>query len=616
MHILRNIAYYFLFWMLFFSSDRLFSLLYQFSKSKQLSVADLLGSFVYGWRMDASASAYLVAIPFLLLLFSYLGASRLLKSVVLLYTYTVLLGVVVLCVTDRGIFQHWGFRLDATPLQFLDSPHEMLASLTNFELISAFVGGLLLWLFWCFVAHRFIRRFSFLDLISLRKKIMYSVLYVLLSPILFLLMRGGWQQLPMNASLVYFTDNQYANQTAVNPVWNFFFTVAHREAYQKENPFTYFPLAEAETLAAPLMPLPIDSADFSILNTPHPNVLIIIWESLTAKVFEPLGGEANVTPNLAAIAKEGLLFTNIYANGNRSDKGLPAIGSAYPAQPAQSIMLLNGKMQRLPHLSHGFNANGYRSSFYYGGDLNFGNMYAYYNRGAYAPIVGRSDFADKDMNKKWGASDGAVIRRFLDDTPSESEHFFKVLFTLSSHEPFDVPMKAHFEGDDINTKFKNAHAYTDSCVGALIREAKTKKWWNNTLIVILADHGHQLPDYQDSGYEKAKTFHIPMLFTGGALAKKGKITTFGNQSDLAATLYHQLGWSSQNFKFSRDLFCAKQPHFAHYIFNDGFGFVDEQNTIIYKHDYDAFMEDKSLTPKAKERAKAYLQMTYQDFIEK
>jgi phosphoglycerol transferase MdoB-like AlkP superfamily enzyme len=615
MKFLKDNLQYFLFWMLFFSSDRLFSLLYHFSKTKQLSFRDCIGAFVHGWRMDAAASAYIVVIPFFLLLLRYWSANKWIQKAIFVYTYIALLCCVVLCITDRGTFAHWGFRLDATPLQFIDTPTEMLASLTTFELYSAFIGGILLWLFWCWGAKK-VLHFQELPTLIFRKKILVSLGQLCLFPLLFLFMRGGWQLLPMNSSLVYFTNSQYANQSAINPIWSFFHGVSHLESYEKENPYQYFPLEEAQKLAAPMLPLPIDSADFSILRTPNPNVIIIIWESLTAKIFAPLEGEPNVTPNLEAIANEGLLFTNMYANGNRSDKGLPAICSAYPSQPKQSIMTINSKMLKLPHLSHSFNENGYKSSFYYGGDLNFGNMYAYYNDGAYNPIIGKKAFQPKDMNKKWGASDGAVVRRFLNDTPDNSERFFKVLFTLSSHEPFDVPMKARFEGNDENTKFKNAHAYTDSCVGALIREAKRKKWWDNTLIVIVADHGHQLPDYQLFGFEKPENFHIPMIFTGGALKLKGKQPTFGNQSDLAATLLHQLHWSSQKFRFSKDLFSAQQPHFTHYIFNEGFGYLDPQHTIVYKHDYDEFMLKEELNTEKDDQAKAYLQVLFQDFIEK
>lgn len=167
----------------------------------------------------------------------------------------------------------------------------------------------------------------------------------------------------MNASLVYFSDNIYANQSAINPVWNFFYAVSVRSAYTKVNPYNYFSSEKAIQLCGSMMPIDQDSADISILKIKEPNVIVLIWESFTAKMFAPLGGERGIIPNMEAIANEGLLFTNIYANGNRSDKGLPAIGSAYPSQPAQSIAFLTGKMLKLPNISQSFNRNGYSSSF-------------------------------------------------------------------------------------------------------------------------------------------------------------------------------------------------------------------------------------------------------------
>jgi phosphoglycerol transferase MdoB-like AlkP superfamily enzyme len=601
--------------MSFCSVDRAFSLAYHFSKTKTLALNDLLGCFWNGWRMDASLSAYISIVPFFLLLINILLAKKWVNNIITYFSFPIIFICVVLCLIDRGIFQHWGYRLDATPLQFIDTPHEMLASLTTFELIATFGGTLLLTYFWTTTIKKAIETFSIIPLNGWQK-LSNVVLQLVLICLLPLLIRGGLQRMPMNSSSVYFSDNQYANQTAINPVWNFFYAVFHLDAYKKENPYQYFSLEEAKELVQPMLPSTVDSADTNILNIQKPNVIIIIWESLSAKVFAPLGGDKNVTPALEKIANEGLLFTNLYANGNRSDKGLPAIGSAYPAQPAQSIMLHNSKMLQLPHLSHVFNENGYQSAFYYGGDLNFGNMYAYYNNGGYAPIIGKSSFADKDMNKKWGASDGAVVRRFLDDLPDESNHFFKTIFTLSSHEPFDVPMKARFEGTDDDTKFRNAHAYTDSCIGAFIKEAKTKKWWDNTLIIISADHGHILPLSHNSGFDMPKSFHIPVVFTGGALKMKGICSTFGNQSDIAATLLHQMGWSSQKFPYSKDLFSTRNPHFAHYVFKEGFGYLDKHGSVVFKHDANTFLLNERLSPKTIERAKAYLQMTYQDFIEK
>lgn len=612
---IRNQIAYLLFWIGYFTFDRIFSLLYHFSKTKLLSFSDIIGAFWNGWRMDASMSAYLCIFPFfLLLLHSFLNCNKWILHILWAYTSILLIICIGLCIVDRGIFAHWGYRLDASPLQFIETPHEMLASLTNFELFLALGVGISFCVIWIKLAQKSIYKHLIKNPLN-NKKILSAVFQLFLLPLILILCRGGLQQLPMNSSLVYFSENQYANQSAINPVWNFCYAVAHADAYKKENPYNYFSKEELNILVNTLMPK-AETCDSLILNNIRPNVIILIWESLTAKIVEPLGGEKNITPNLSRITKEGLLFTNFYANGNRSDKGLPAIGSAYPSQPASSIALVPNKMLKLPHLSIPFVENGYQTAFYYGGDLNFGNMYAYYNNGKYKKIVGKPAFQAKDMNKKWGASDGAVLQRLLEETPDNDTLFFKVLFTLSSHEPFDVPMKSKFEATDWDNKFRNAHAYTDSCIGSFISQAKNKKWWPNTLIIILADHGHPLPESSNLGFDMPGSFHIPMVFTGGALKKLGKCHTFGNQTDLAATLLHQLGWKSNQFPFSRDLFAEKEPHFAHYVFKEGLGYLDEEATIVYKHDFNDMRFRKNASDIKIKKAKAYLQKTYQDFIEK
>lgn len=614
----RHSILYFSFWMVYFGIDRAFSLVYHFNKTLAVSASDLIGTFTHGARMDASASAYLSVIPFLCLIFNQFRKITFVHVILSAYTYFIVALCTVLCLIDRGIFDHWGYRLDATPLQFIATPNEMLASLSLTEKFIAFGFGTVWIGFWCYLVKRFV-------LNPIRQSTSNSwsgaMLQFLFTVLLFFPIRGGLQLIPMNTSLVYFSNSQYANQTAVNPIWNFGYSVSKKASYEKENPYAFFDKQTANTLVKALLPnTDADSADVNILNTAitKPNVIVIIWESLTAKNFAPLGGRTGILPELEQIAKEGLLFTNIYANGNRSDKGLIAIGSAYPAQTTQSIAFLTNKVLKLPHISHEFNAKGYQSSFYYGGDLNFGNMWAYYNQGAYQPIIGKKDFEQKDMNKKWGASDAAVFNKLLADTPDDNAPFFKMLFTLSSHEPFDVPNFQRIQGADEDAKFWNAHAYTDSCLGTFIRTAKTRRWWDNTLIVIVADHGTTMPRIDKLDYDAAANYHIPLIFTGGALRQKGQQnSTYGVQNDVVATILHQLSWSSKRFPYSRDLFSKQQPHFAHYVFNDGFGYLDASGCqLLYKNENQSFVINQKADSIQRARGLAYLQYTFQDFIDK
>ncbi|MDP4989278.1 MAG: sulfatase-like hydrolase/transferase, partial [Polaribacter sp.] len=167
----------------------------------------------------------------------------------------------------------------------------------------------------------------------------------------------------------------FANHASLNYTWNFFNTITHKT--DGNNPYVAFPTVIANTIIEnsrkPLLTVP----KTDILTTPKPNIVLILWESLSAKVVGSLGGELDVTPNLNCLSEEGMLFTNFYANGDRTDKGIPAILSGYFPQPVERIMRMPNKTRSLPMLPKKMYELGYETSYYYGGDLNFGNMNTY-----------------------------------------------------------------------------------------------------------------------------------------------------------------------------------------------------------------------------------------------
>ena len=124
-----------------------------------------------------------------------------------------------------------------------------------------------------------------------------------------------------------------------------------------------------------------------ILKVNNPNVIIFILESYTAKIIEPLNGIKNVTPNFNNFCKEGILFSNFYASGDRTDKGLISILNGYPAQPTSSIIKFAGKTQSLPFLNMKFKDIDYHTQFVYGGDINFANFNSYFSNAMFDDII-------------------------------------------------------------------------------------------------------------------------------------------------------------------------------------------------------------------------------------
>nr|WP_255710089.1 LTA synthase family protein [Pontibacter harenae] len=375
------------------------------------------------------------------------------------------------------------------------------------------------------------------------------------------------------------------------------------------------PLQEAEEKVKALYATPSDSTVALVKGT-KPNVLFIILESYTAKFVGSLGGEIGVTPNLDSIAATGINFTNMYASGDRSEKGMVALLSGYPVQTITSIIKTPHKTQKLPHLSKVFEEQNYSTSYYYGGELEFANIKSYLLNGGYDRLIDKDDFPASSYNSKWGAHDHVVFDRVLQDLKNEKRPFFSTVYTLSSHEPFEIPIAAKFPGDDTDALFRNSVYYTDWALGRFLNAAKQQTWWDNTLVVIVADHGHPAPG-SDPNHVPSK-FRIPFAMTGGALAANGlTVDVLGSQTDIATTLLSQLNFPNEEFKWGRDLLAHSPNPFAFYVFNDGFGFITPAGKLTFDNvAKKPITKDEGVSQEQIEIGKAYMQFSFEDFLKK
>ncbi len=565
-------------------------------------------------------SAYIAAVPFLILSLSAWISNKITKSLLYIYTGIVLLFINALMFFDLGLYGAWGIRLNAMFLTFLNTPKSMFASVSTMVLIPS----ILFWLITSLLYFYGFKKVMDRGIDRMKRGTIWHFLVLLIAVgSLIIPMRGGFQTIPINQSDVYFSEEMIANHTAENFVWSFAKSASYN-VHGGENPYVKMDFVEAENVIQKNRETVIvDSLNVSkfdpskILSVEKPNVIVVLWESLTAKLVEPLGGEPGVTTNLNALVKEGILFDSIYANGSRSDKGIVALLSGYYPQPGHSIMKMPAKSRSLPSLPRSMSKLGYTTSFYYGGDLNFGNMVSYLRNMGVDELISEDDFHSQDKNSKWGAHDHVLFNKYLEQKKSKEKPFFDVIFTLSSHEPFEFPGEYKFGTDGEIAKFKSAHAYTDRAVGDFIKKAKKQEWWDNTLLIIIADHGHQLPR-QENSFVAPSRFHIPMVWLGGAVEKKDTIVShIGSQIDLSHTLLSLLGGKTSEFPWGNNLLGTSKNNYAHYIFTNGFGTIDNDGCSVY--DYTADKRIYSKGEKIEDREQlgfALTQTVFQDFLDR
>jgi len=562
---------YTLYWLAFFILARFLFLAYQYSLSTDLSIKEWLLSFFYGFRMDLSTTGYLLALLGLVLTFTTFVSGKWINRILKSITIIILTLCSCIVIADLELYSNWGYRMDSTPLLYLAKPKEAMASTELWLTIVLLIATAGLITLGIYIYNKKLKPV----ILKIEKtKIFAPAIFLVLTVSMILPVRGSLSVAPMNAGMVYFSENKFANHAAVNVVWN----VMNSLSYSSEKTVDFMEPEKANKIVKSIHRSEIVSNN--IINSSKPNVVIILLESFTSKVIGALDGKWDATPNFNKLAKEGLLFTNFYANGDRSDKGIVAVLSSYPAQPTTTIIKTPKKTEELASLFNIFNKEGYKTAFYYGGDIDFANMRSYFLNIKTNEIISDENFDKKLINSKWGVHDEHLFNKLYKDLESETQAYFKVAFTLSSHEPFEVPMNDVFEGNDRDTKFRNSVYYADSCLGNFFAKVKQSKIWNNTLFILVADHGSSKPGKTQN--HQIETFKIPMLWLGGVLNDSIKENAnYGSQIDIAASLLNQLSFNSEEFVFSKDLFNKNDEKFAYYVYNNGFGYLTDSTKIVF-----------------------------------
>lgn len=609
---------YFLFWLLFFFLERAVFLIYNAGKIAGNSVSEILKVFGYGLWMDASMAGYFCAIPLLVALILWFIPNAALSRVFLLtYTWILVVCCSIITVINFNIYREWGTKVNFRAFEFaFGSPKEALASTGSSPILLSALILLALIAAGIFLSRKFIQG-PFYKSGNLALKILFAFLLLGLN---FLAIRGGWQLAPMNESMAYFSTKPILNYAAVNTEWGLA-TDIKSSKYNTSNPFKYFKAAEAKAIVEQYYQQTSDST-LRILSEKKPNVVFIIMESFTGNVVSRLGGEPGISNQIDKLMDEGVFFDNMYASGGRTDKGVVSVLSGFPAQGARSIMKENSKQVKIPSVPQSLNNAGYHSTFFYGGESRFFNMKSYLLSHGFGKIIEKEDFNQQDMNSKWGAYDGAVYKRMQAELASQRQPFFATMLTLTNHEPFELPGKAHFPGDQIENRFRSTAFYADSCLGDFIAQAKKTEWYKHTLFVVVADHGHYLPRTDLEVFDPQR-YRIPLLMFGEVIKPQFrglKVKKVGDQTDIATTVLRQLRQNTSAFTWGKDLFNPASKDFAFFNWDQGFGFAQPGQIITYDAVgnnllYHGEKSTGALEKQTIDAAKAFMQQVYQEYIE-
>lgn len=619
MKIFISITKQFVFWMLVFAVSRSVFFVYYSGilEIENIPVSEMFASFWYALPLDIATASYILIIPFLLLFVQSLYKAGWLNYINLTYTAIILFAYLLITTSEIGIYDEWKTKLHYKALHYISNPGEIYNSSETSVfftlvviLIAQFVAG-----FW------FYKRFVFVEIENVPRKLIVSGIFFLIVPsLLFLGLRGGISEIPITQSKSYFSKHNFINLASINSGYSFLISTIENYNFRDENPFEFYNPEEVTKRVHQLHEVQNDTTTY-ILKSKRPNIVILLLESWSADLIESLGGRAGITPQFQQLEKQGLLFTNFYASGNRSEQAMAAVFGGFPSTPIISLTHNLEKIIKLPSLTKTLKKEGYSTSFYFGGELMYGGINSFISVNGFDVIKEVSDFDDDLPRGKLGIHDEYILSEQLLDLKNEKQPFFSALFTVSTHSPYDQPMDdvISWGADDNQNGYLNSAYYTDKCLGNYFDEARKQPWYSNTLFIIVADHSHNT--YNNWPVYSKEYRRIPMLFYGDVLKDEyrgEKIDRMGSQTDIGVTLLSQLDIATDDFFWSRNLFNPTTPEFVYYESTDGVGWVSPGGYFVYSKTIDGYHE-MQISPQLKDSiildGKSYLQEVFRQFME-
>lgn len=560
------------------------------------TVSDMIDVIIHGLSLDLSTSLYILILPFLTTVVSLWWDHSSLQTFLHIYYAVIAIILTLTFIADTSLYPFWGFKLDASCLQYLETPTEVKSSVSGLYMAIR----LILLIAGSYGLYRIYKAIPFkVKAPNMRRSA--TVTNLLFIPLFIIGIRGGLDESTTNIGQVYFSQNQFLNHSAVNPVFSFLSSFEKTASNIVD--YDFFSQGECDTLMKGLYPTTsVTSAP--LLTTTRPDIVIILMES-AGSIFE------EAMPHLRRLKGEGIDFTACYGNTWRTDRGTVCTYSGYPSFPTSSVMKMPQKTNYLPGIAASLRKAGYQTSYLYGGDINFTNMRSFLVTTGWEKLIWKADYNSEEQNSaKWGVRDDITFNTLyeqiaaIDTAANHQRHLFG-FSTLSSHEPWDVPLRK------LDQEIPNAFYYLDTCIGDFIDKLKQLPQWENLLIIFLPDHSIDYGQYTETLQERNK---IPMVWAGGAVKAPRKITKLCNQTDLAATLLAQLRLPHDQYRWSRDVLSASYRYpFAVHNYNNGFTVADSTGFIAFDLESNRLITNKSSQAARLERmGKAILQATTAD----
>jgi len=528
-----------------------------------IQVPELAIGIMLGFIRDLVSAILFLAPLYLVSLFRNLQ-----RLFIMSYSHLLIFLVLVFAIVEVFFWMEFDGRPDRLVFHYLKYPVEVLAFLEDQFYLSLLLFPLA---FVVWLVGRLLRPWMELLVSSNPDEIRHHwpalimILFVLVSPWIF------------NKGYFPHSDMRQVNQLSSNGI----FSVLHAASID----ITTWKTGETGTAKIPgpeACKTPEDEMPALLPKVKH--LVLIIEESFAGDSWWDKQKRKKFMPNLKRLSESGVYFSNVYATGSRTMRGMEAILHGYPPLPGISLTNREG-FEKLPSLARELGAAGYYSKFVYGGWPHFSNFTDYWTRSGFDSVVSREDFDDKSFETSWGVADEILFDKIIlemDALTRQHDHVFVSTLTVSNHRPYDFPSdRVPFPANERRPEF--AIAYADYALGQFLTNAMQRPWYKDTLFVVIADHG---PNVRGRSTIPVKSYHVPLLFLSEHLSAR-EDKSLGSSMDIPGTILSLLGIVPRQQFWSSDLFAntnGKRDGIALVEYNYSVGMISPNGLTVNRFD--------------------------------
>jgi len=585
---------------LFFAFFRLLFLLTHTDLINNSSFFEFLYAFWIGFRFD-SLIISMILLPLLLIsLLPFIQFRRRLTRNIYLAILTILFSLSFLISTaDLRFYDNFGSRMNYWAIEYLEYPSIFMytsASQRNaWELVLLWMAASVLYVY--VIRKIFIRLGEYNLSVKILPKI---IIYLLALALLAFGIRGRIGIQALDWGTAFFSENHFIDQLALNSVY----TLTHSIYEEIRNGrtvfgeggdrFSFYDKKDAFRTVKEM--LDINNSDsttaFNLTRTtqPHdslpfrPNLVFVIMESWSADKVGALGSDLDITPEFDKLCNDGMLFIDFYANGVRTNRGLPAVLCSFPSLPGRSIMKRYAADYPFRSVADILKQYNYTSIFAYGGDIEFDNIRGFLKSVGYDKFYAEEDFGTENDLGKWGVPDHIVLSQLADKIKDFPRPFNLGILTLSSHDPYLIPDDRFKKYDDSipDGDVYNSFYYSDWSIGRFIDSLKQNPVFDSTIFIFTADHCvHQSSRY----LLDPNRFRVPLLIYSPSILgdRTGHYAKTGSQVDILPTLLDMIGLRTKYIGWGRDLLSLKDddPGFAVVVLDEKLGLIERNMFYIH-----------------------------------